>query len=300
MNIIPSTIRRSPRGAAFTLIELLVVIAIIMVLLAVLAPSLRNAREQARRAVCASNVHQISAMCLVYAHDYRGKMPPGNATIAAGYGIDSTYSGPSYVNGVYGGWPMGTAILVTTGYMPRTRNVLGAFYCPSWTHPFFQLNTKQTMVAPNPQAGQEYGGWSELNTPLPKSHIGISYAYRSTFNPPNYLPENLSSSTYVNTRTNQPMPSNPVATAILADHWYTWLADNIQYGYVYGHSVGYNAGYADGHVSWLADPLFKLVFPITNMSQPNGVYPAPNGEGSAYPNGWTIQEDRWQEFFDNH
>ncbi len=45
---------------AFTLIELLVVIAIIALLLAVLAPSAMVAASLTRRALCASNMHQIA------------------------------------------------------------------------------------------------------------------------------------------------------------------------------------------------------------------------------------------------
>ena len=46
------------RMRGFTLIELLVVIAIISLLVSILIPSLKRAKELARRAVCASNLHQ--------------------------------------------------------------------------------------------------------------------------------------------------------------------------------------------------------------------------------------------------
>ncbi|MBI5863233.1 MAG: prepilin-type N-terminal cleavage/methylation domain-containing protein [Planctomycetes bacterium] len=47
------------RVRAFTLIELLVVVAIISLLLAILLPSLKGAREQAKRAKCLSNMGQF-------------------------------------------------------------------------------------------------------------------------------------------------------------------------------------------------------------------------------------------------
>ena len=46
------------RKRAFTLIELLVVIAIIALLLAILMPGLRRAKELAREVVCKSHLQQ--------------------------------------------------------------------------------------------------------------------------------------------------------------------------------------------------------------------------------------------------
>ena len=66
----------SPSRRGFTLVELLVVIAIIAVLIAVLLPALGKAREQSRRTVCASNLHQIYLAMQMYAHDHRGRLPP--------------------------------------------------------------------------------------------------------------------------------------------------------------------------------------------------------------------------------
>ena len=60
---------------AFTLIEVLVVVAIIALLLAVLLPSLTKAREQSRRAVCASQIKQFVNGMVMYGSDSKESLP---------------------------------------------------------------------------------------------------------------------------------------------------------------------------------------------------------------------------------
>ena len=98
---------------AFTLLELLVVIAIMSVLAAMLLPSLQQAREKTKQAVCMSNLRQLGMVSIMYANDWNDWWP--NNTV----GSPHTYM----------------RLLGIQGYLPGS----GACYlkkfakCPSWT-----------------------------------------------------------------------------------------------------------------------------------------------------------------------
>lgn len=61
--------------AGFTLIELLVVIAIIALLLSIVMPSLKRAKEAAKRSVCLFNVKSLTTGWLLYVQEYDGRFP---------------------------------------------------------------------------------------------------------------------------------------------------------------------------------------------------------------------------------
>lgn len=65
---------RLRRRRAFTLIELLVTISIIAILAAILFPVFARARENARRASCASNMKQLALGMMMYAQDYDDRL----------------------------------------------------------------------------------------------------------------------------------------------------------------------------------------------------------------------------------
>ncbi len=71
-----------------TLIELLVVIAIIVLLLAIFIPAMQTARERDQRAVCLSNLHQLTLAWIQYADEHDGRLVRGSAfsTARAGSG----------------------------------------------------------------------------------------------------------------------------------------------------------------------------------------------------------------------
>ena len=69
------------RSRGFTLIELLVVIAIIAVLMAILMPSLRLAKDQAQRLHCVSNTKSLVLGWLMYKDEYDARIVPGHTGV---------------------------------------------------------------------------------------------------------------------------------------------------------------------------------------------------------------------------
>jgi prepilin-type N-terminal cleavage/methylation domain-containing protein len=67
--------RATAPNRAFTLIEVLVVVAVIALLIGILMPSLRNAREQSRRLVCRNNLRNLWTGILTYTLEWRDRLP---------------------------------------------------------------------------------------------------------------------------------------------------------------------------------------------------------------------------------
>jgi len=115
---------KEPGKRAFTLIELLVVVAIIVILIAILLPSLSKARKQAGNVVCLNNLKQIITATLIYADMNAGRIyatpEPSNLHFAMPQGhIASPDNG-----GMYTDW----GLLFETGVISPTNGKVG--YCP--------------------------------------------------------------------------------------------------------------------------------------------------------------------------
>lgn len=96
-----------PRKSGFTLIELLVVVSIIALLVSILLPALGQAREQAKRAVDASQLHTIGISLNMYTGEYNGYFPPS-----------------------YGGFWMNELSMFTSNYIIDNGGDRKTFYCP--------------------------------------------------------------------------------------------------------------------------------------------------------------------------
>lgn len=68
---IGETVQRINRVRAFTLLEVLVVVAIIALLVAILLPSLKRARQQGIKVACASNLHQLGLALHYYTEAFK-------------------------------------------------------------------------------------------------------------------------------------------------------------------------------------------------------------------------------------
>ena len=244
----------------FTLIELLVVVAIIGILVSLLLPSLSKAREAGKRAVCLSNNHQIYLALVNYSDEYESDLPPGNATIGSGHGIDSTYS-------LAENKPYGLAILKVKGFLDSGE----VFYCPSWTHPDKNYGVIDSDGSDIAFGANGFGGWPKNpeSDPWPTNHIGISYHYRSTFG------------SGMNEMASLLTNANPEYSAVNADHW---TRREALLGLAYGHKDAYITLFLDGHAIIQRDRKAEYM----QAKQP----------GATTHHSWTFQENLWQEFFD--
>lgn len=84
----------STRARGFSLLELLVVVTIIAALMAVLLPSLRSAREAARRVACQSNLRQFGVMARMYSNDF-ASLQTAQSILQASHTISPDYANPT-------------------------------------------------------------------------------------------------------------------------------------------------------------------------------------------------------------
>ena len=218
---------RKPRNG-FTLVELLVVISIIAVLLAILMPSLRMAREQAKSILCASNLRQTGLGFMLYAIDYNGYTVPNT--------ICYSQYGPMLIRDNYNQHPVNLGTLYVYNYLKTP----GVYYCPSATDPRHKLDT---IINP----WWEYHDYEDIKNYYTYTSYYYYIRVPDTFwNFPLYdklKARGLADNFYQTWRKADELGNK----AILSDHFY-WLGH-----YPHKIRVGFNVLYADGSVRFWKD-----------------------------------------------
>ncbi|MCK4341013.1 MAG: type II secretion system protein [Phycisphaerae bacterium] len=127
---------RRLKASGFTLIELLVVVAIIAILMSILLPALRAAREQARTAVCGSLQSQLGRGLGTYFSENKDWIPGTNTTgvaIRRNVGITTEYFHPWMPVQSFD-WitPLLTVQMeMKASWVDRWQEILNEFCCPS-------------------------------------------------------------------------------------------------------------------------------------------------------------------------
>lgn len=116
--------RRRQGARAFSLVELLVVVSVIALLIAVLLPSLKGARDQAKRLACASNLRSLMTAVQTYAVANDDRLI--TAGLAHGGSVDEHAAWihtleRDYGNKLVGRCPADRSIHFTTPLSPTTQ-----------------------------------------------------------------------------------------------------------------------------------------------------------------------------------
>jgi prepilin-type N-terminal cleavage/methylation domain-containing protein len=154
------------RSMGFTLVELLVVIAIIALLISILAPSLKTAKDLTRQMICGTYLRSIAMATILYAEGDGGKLPKiagmlHTPALGEPYDWDNGANAPVLMNDGSGrNTPYGMGYLHFAGLVAPDM-----LYCPLYA----------TVPDPDPR-------WLRSSYPDPYSLVRIPYDQIHTVN----------------------------------------------------------------------------------------------------------------------
>lgn len=214
------------KNRAFTLIELLVVIAIIALLLSVVLPSLRLAKEKAKEIVCRAHLKQLGLAATTYAQDYKGQFPPCHAEEAPGAGSYAVWTTQDL-------W-LGAGHFYEYDLIDSPE----IFYCPSNTNDYVQFEED------HPDSSNKGGGWPMGEIPDSlfdgQEWVQTTYHYRSLYT--GQIEKSGSKYRSIN------FDKDGGGAAFMVD-----MFSDPERGVDYHHKDSYNAVYADGHSEGIDD-----------------------------------------------
>lgn len=227
MPITGYTDQRSVRGSSgFTLIELLVVVAIIALLVAILLPSLNQARQEARTVVCATNLVHVAKAVSVYMTRER-YYPVSYAYLSSDGSVDvsaaaqESIGGPPSPNG-YVHW---SYFLYSNGEVEDK-----SFQCPG----FDRGGAPRTNPGPNQQdweGGQiDDRSQSAPNPRVDKQASRMSYTANAAIMPRNKFTTTLSGGSRVNKLINDSAIKNTGRVIMATEFFNDWRAQAVQQG----------------------------------------------------------------------
>jgi prepilin-type N-terminal cleavage/methylation domain-containing protein len=264
------------RLRGFTLVELLVVVAIVSLLIALLLPSLRQATEQARIAVCASNLHQWGHALTGYSADNHG-LTMGSARFSnypEHQSAQSVRRFPDYISikpTKEGEWNVERINpYINFAFDPERRTAGRILICPSTDVAWY--------------AEQIQAAWVTWETPRNFTHVPYSYygrvnewAQYTRNSAPQDLTESrltggrlVMSDVLVLGRSGGSQPNFRYNHGIYG--WaYNWTGHPAYIDFDEPEIAGSNRLFGDGAVRWKS----RGAFPIEHMQTPTN-----------YPDGW--------------
>jgi prepilin-type N-terminal cleavage/methylation domain-containing protein len=246
------------RRKAFTLIELLVVIAIIALLLAILVPAMRKAKEVAKRVICGSRMRQTMIGLKTYGETYDGRLIP----LAHNMSIDGTGTVYSDNRGTTA-W---SAFQPWEGAVAYVLRAQGALYVPPPTPKAYHLGKLYELgIITTPEI------FYCPAQPLESTAFGIPYRYEAYTNKGGcewgtYAPICTSATTgaFVRTSFNYWVHEKirwselHASKIILVDNLHDWNVIPHRKAGDNSMPQGVSAGFADGSVSFCTnDAMFK-------------------------------------------
>ncbi|MFW6039210.1 MAG: type II secretion system protein [bacterium] len=211
------------KRTGFTLIELLVVISIIALLIAILLPALKQARDLARRTQCLSQIRQLNLAANAYAVDHDGILP-AHQIRSKQWNHDTARAS------------RGARALWEYGYVDENPDDPMLMVCPSrfdhWNHHNAYMENEQWQ---NYNSTYYFTGGSGAMTVNPGSGF-TTRVYWANLN--FHEPEMPMFSDAVHSM--EPTPS------------YTWLQQTNHWGGDNGEPIGGNVARADGSGEWIS------------------------------------------------